>query len=232
MLNHPYCRLHLSSVRCRGLLASDHPKIEIVGLLGAWLANRFSRRLLQKLCQPTLFYDARTPPPFFGSGEFPGGEVQLTTANFRPALVASGSIPGVMKSVGQIDGARPGAYRDGGLYHYHPAFDFLGGRDGIVLYPHFYPDVTLGWLDKGRKSRIADGNRLADVLLLTPSPAFIAELPFGRVPDRRDFIHLAGRDNERVDAWNRAVAMSRRLGEQFLETVASGAIRKVVQRIP
>ncbi|SHO42822.1 hypothetical protein [Desulfopila aestuarii] len=232
VLAHPYCRLHLSSVRCRGLLASDHPQIELAGLLAAWLANRFSRSLFQKLCPPTLFYDPRTSPPFLGSEEFVGGEVQLTTTNFRQAVLASGSIPCVMKSVRTIHGAQPGSYRDGGLYHYHPAFDFLGGQKGIVLYPHFYSEVTLGWLDKGRKSRIADGCRLADVLLLAPSPQFVAELPFSRIPDRRDFVSLAGRDSERVAAWNRAVTMSRRLGEQFLESVEFGAIRELVQRIP
>jgi len=232
VLAHPYCRLHLSSVRCRGLLASDHPRIEMAGLLAAWLANRFSRRLFQRFCLPTLFYDARTPPPFSSSGEFVGGEFPLTTANFRQALLASGSIPCVMKSVRTIGGAPPGAYRDGGLFHYHPAFGFLGGQDGVVLYPHFYSEVTMGWLDKGRKSRIADGHRLADVLLLAPAPQFVAELPFSRIPDRRDFVSLAGRDNERVEAWNRAVTMSRRLGECFLEAVESGAIRELVQRIP
>ncbi len=232
ILAHPFCRLHLSSVRCRGLLASDQPRLQLAGLIAAWLANRFSRSLFRRLCPPTLFYDGRTPPPFLHSEEFPGGEVELNAGNFRQALLASGSIPLVMRSVRGIDGARPGAYRDGGLYHYHPAFDFLGVQEGIVLYPHFYDQVTLGWLDKGRNSRRADGRMLADVLLLVPSAEFVAELPFGRIPDRRDFVRLAGRDDERVTAWQKAVRMSRRLGEAFLAAVESGRVRELVQKIP
>lgn len=231
VLGHPSCRLHLSSVRCRGLLASDRPRLEMAGLALAWLANRFSRSLFRRLCLPTLFYDGRTPPPFLTTGEFPGGEVCLTPENFRQALLASASIPGVMQSVRGIPDAPLGAYRDGGLFHYHPGFDFLADQDGIVLYPHFYPEVTLGWLDKGRKSRIADGRMLADVLLLAPAPHFLAELPNGRIPDRRDFVRCAGRDGERVADWERSVSMSRRLGDSFLREVESGRIRECVQRI-
>jgi len=231
-LDHPYCRLHFSAVRCRGALASDLPHLEMAGLMLAWLANRFSRSLLRWFCLPTLFYDGRTPPPFLDSAEFPGGQVELTQVNFRQALLATASIPMVMRGVRGIPGATIGAYRDGGLYHYHPAFDFLGGGDGIVLYPHFFDHVTMGWLDKGRKSRIADGRMLDDVLLLAPSPQFVAKLPYGRIPDRKDFLRLQGRDAERVTFWNTAVAMSRQLGEEFLEVVEAGTIRARVQKIP
>jgi hypothetical protein len=72
---------------------------------------------------------------------------------------------------------------------------------------------------------------LSDVLLLAPSPEFVAELPFGRIPDRRDFLRLAGRDDERVAFWQKTVEMSTRLGAQFLDAVDSGRIRELVQRI-
>ncbi len=231
VLSHPYCRLHLSAVRCRGLLASDIRFVELGGLALAWLVNRFSRAGLKTLCTPVLFCDPRQKPPFADKGEFPYPAVPLHAENFNQAILASGSIPCVMKSVRDIPGALPGAYRDGGLYHYHPAFDFLGGADGIVLYPHFYDTATLGWFDKNRPGRIADGSLLADVLMLSPSPSFLAELPFGRIPDRRDFIALAGRDEERMGAWRRAVQLSKRLGEAFLLAVETGGIRERVQRI-
>ncbi len=165
------------------------------------------------------------------NGEFPAGEVALSHENFRQALLASGSIPCVMKSVRIISGVERAAYKDGGLFHYHPAFDFLGGEDGIVLYPHFYSQVTLGWFDKNMPSRMADGQMLSDVLLLAPSPSFVAELPMGEIPNRRHFVSLAGRDDERVAAWEKAVEMSSRLGEQFLEVVETCRIRELVQRI-
>lgn len=231
VLSHPFCHLHFASVRCRGPLGSDMPVMELAGLAGAWLLNRVSRRLLRGLCPPTLWYDGRQPPPFVVSDEFCGGQVQLSTENLGAALLASGSIPGVMAGVRDIAGAPPGVYRDGGLYHYHPAFDFLGSTEGIVLYPHFYREVTLGWLDKGRRCRVADGQRLADVLLLVPSAEFVATLPYGRIPDRHDFLRLQGRDAERIAGWQRAVTLSRRLGEAFLAATESGAIRHLVQRI-
>ncbi len=231
VLRHPYCRLHLSAVRCRGPLASDNPRIEMFGLAMTWLANRISRSLFRRFCEPLLFYDKRDSPPFRKNGEFPAGEVALSFENFRQALLASGSIPCVMKSVRNISGVDNAAYRDGGLFHYHPAFDFLGGEDGIVLYPHFYSQVTLGWFDKKQPNRMADGRMLADVLLMVPSPSFVAELPLGEIPDRRHFVSLAGRDDERIVAWEKTVEMSSRLGEQFLEVVETGRIREMVQRI-
>jgi len=231
VLKHPYCRLHLSAVRCRGPLASDNPKIEMFGLATAWLANRISRNLFRRFCEPLLFYDKRDSPPFCMNGEFPAGEVALSHENFRQALLASGSIPCIMKSVRTISGVERAAYKDGGLFHYHPAFDFLGGEDGIVLYPHFYSQLTLGWFDKNTPGRMADGRMLSDVLLLAPSPSFVAELPMGEIPNRRHFVSLAGHDDERVAAWEKTVKMSSRLGEQFLEVVETGQIRELVQRI-
>jgi len=232
ILTHPYCRLNFSAVRCRGGLSYDHPMAQMAGLAAAWGLNRVSRELFRKICLPTLFYDPRSVPSFSLNGEFPGGMVPLDGENLRTALIASGSIPYMMEGVRDIPGALAGIYRDGGLFHYHPAFDFLNGEDGIVLYPHFYSEVTLGWFDKNRPSRIANGDLLADVLLIAPSASFVAELPFGRIPDRRDFVRLAGRDKERIDFWETAVSMGKRLGYCFLEAVSSGRIRKIVQKIP
>lgn len=232
VLSHPYCRVSLSAVRCSGLLASDSPRVEMAGLAIGWLVNRISRNLFKKLCQPTLFFHPKELPPFAGTGEFSGGSVPLSAENFRQALLASGSIPCVMKSVRRLPGAPAGSYRDGGLFHYHPAFDFLAGTEGIVLYPHFYDQATLGWLDKNRPGRIADGNMLADTLMLSPSPEFLDSIPFGRIPDRKDFERLAGRDDERIDFWETVVSMSSRLGEEFLSAVDSGSIRERVKRIP
>jgi hypothetical protein len=166
------------------------------------------------------------------NGEFPGGLAALNRDNLRTALLASGSIPYMMKGVKDVPGAPSGIYRDGGMFHYHPAFDFMNGTCGIVLYPHFYSQATLGWFDKNRPSRIADGKLLADVLMLAPSPSFVSKLPFGRIPDRRDFLRLFRRDNERIDFWETAVSMGESLGRSFLAAVDSGNIKNLVQKIP
>ena len=232
ILGHPWARLHFSAVRCRGPLGTDNQKVELAALALTWLANRASRRILARICPPTLFHHPAEPPPFANGNEFPGGTVPLSAANFRQAILASGSIPYVMKGMQGIAGAPAGVYRDGGLYHYHPAFDFLASQEGIVLYPHFYPTATLGWLDKGNAARKADGSTLADVLLLAPSKEFIATLPLRRIPDRRDFERMAGQDEQRIAFWEKTVAMSSALGEEFLASVESGSIREKVQRIP
>jgi len=204
----------------------------IAGIAGAWGANRVSRELFRAQCRPTLFFDPRDEPPFSGNGEFSGGASPLTPGNLRQALLASGSIPYVMEGVRDIPGGPRGVYRDGGLFHYHPAFDFLHGEEGLVLYPHFYSEVTLGWFDRNRPSRMAGGALLSDVVLLAPSPSFVASLPLGRIPDRRDFDRLAGKDAERVAFWETSVAMGQVLGETFLEASASGRISEMVRRIP
>ncbi|MDY0375736.1 MAG: patatin-like phospholipase family protein [Desulfobacterium sp.] len=232
ILAHPYCRLNFSAVRSTGAFSSDHPMAQMASLVSAWAKNWVSRRLVQRQYLPTLFHDPRDLPCFALNGEFPGGLAPLDRDNLRTALLASGSIPYMMKGVKDVPGAPLGVYRDGGMYHYHPAFDFMNGTDGIVLYPHFYSWATLGWFDKNRPSRMADGQLLADVLMLSPSPSFVAKLPFGRIPDRRDFLRLFRRDNERIQFWETAVSMGKSLGKSFLDAVDSGRIKTLVKRIP
>lgn len=232
ILAHPYCRLNFSAVRSTGALSSDHPMAQMTSLISAWAKNLVSRKLVKLQYLPTLFHDPRDLPPFALNGEFPGGLAPLNPDNLRRALLASGSIPYMMKGVKDVPGAPSGIYRDGGMYHYHPAFDFLNGTDGIVLYPHFYSHATLGWFDKNRPSRMADGKLLTDVLMLAPSPSFVAKLPFGKIPDRRDFLRLFRRDNERIDFWETAVSMGKSLGRSFLGAADSGRIKTLVQRIP
>jgi hypothetical protein len=70
---------------------------------------------------------------------------------------------------------------------------------------------------------------LERLLLVAPSAAFVSRLPGGRIPDREDFHRLHGRDAQRINRWRSVVAASRRLGEAFAETVASGGIRHRVQ---
>lgn len=70
---------------------------------------------------------------------------------------------------------------------------------------------------------------MENVLLVAPSPSFLADLPGGKIPDRSDFYTYKGKDTERMSRWNRAVDMSRKLAHAFMEAVESGRIRKAVQ---
>ncbi len=140
----------------------------------------------------------------------------LTPDSVTPWLMASASIPGVMAAIRDIPDAPQGSYRDGGLIDYHIDLPFQS--QGIVLYPHFTDSITPGWFDKLFK-RQANPDNQARTLLLSPSQEYLASLPLGRLPDRKDFT-LKGLDNQqRIQMWNQCVAESQRMGDEFLEMV-------------
>ena len=232
ILNHPYLRLNMMSVRCRGLTASDRIGALLPGLLLAALSNIISRKSLSLFFERTLLYDQREIPPFFNMNGFPIRKVPLTDKNFRKALLASGSIPVAMSRVTDIPGARKGTYRDGGIIDYHMDIPFMKDSDGIVLFPHYTNRVIPGWFDKKLLWRKPDPSNMENVLLLHPSAEFIKRLPYGKIPDRNDFRLFNGRDNERMDYWNRAIKESERLGEEFLDAVQTGKIRELVRPMP
>jgi hypothetical protein len=61
---------------------------------------------------------------------FPVHRVALDETNFRPALMATGSIPLVMSPVRKIPGAPDGAYWDGGVIDYHLDIPFTSEGEG------------------------------------------------------------------------------------------------------
>ncbi|HPS94570.1 MAG TPA: patatin-like phospholipase family protein [Deltaproteobacteria bacterium] len=231
ILSHPWMRFSLSTVRCRGFTASRGIFPQMVGLGTAFLANAASRRLLSLFFERALFCDPRGNPGFFQESEFPIQRIPLNDDNFRPALLASGSIPLAMEGVMGIPGARPGVYRDGGILDYHPSSFGLAGENGIVCYPHFSMRLIPGWFDKALHTRKPAPACLDHLLLLVPSPEFVSRLPYGRIPDRKDFERFHGRDTERVAFWKEAVSKGRRLADAFMESVLGGSIRTKVRRL-
>ena len=154
---------------------------------------------------------SKLPPAFDAFGLT---QVPLTTANIEDALLASGSIPLVCDPVRDVASAPPGDYWDGGLIDYHLLLPYER-FDGLVLYPHFVPYVTPGWLDKFLpwRKRPRRHRWLANVILMAPSTAMLERLPDHRLPDRSDF-HRYGRDHAaRIGAWERAIAESERFAE-------------------
>ncbi|MEC8897128.1 MAG: patatin-like phospholipase family protein, partial [Pseudomonadota bacterium] len=153
--------------------------------------------------------------------------VPLSRDNLLPALLASASIPLVMSGVRNIPGAPEGVYRDGGLLDYH--LDLPYQQPGIILYPHFTDRVVPGWFDKTLPWRRGDASRLQDVVLVSPSPDYLATLPDRKLPDRKDFEKYVGDDAGRERAWRRAILESDRLGDGFLELVESGRLLDRIQ---
>src|SRR5690606_33047725 len=198
-----------------------------LGLMRAISANMVGRRHLGRFMERGIVHDARGRAPVSSLVDFPSHEVPLSRDNLLPALLASASIPLVMSGVRNIPGAPEGVYRDGGLLDYH--LDLPYQQPGVILYPHFTDRVVPGWFDKTLPWRRGDASRLQDVLLVSPSPDYLATLPDRKLPDRKDFEKYAGDDAGRERAWRGAVAESDRLGDEFLELVESGRLLDRIQ---
>lgn len=226
ILEHPRFRFGCSAVRCRGLMRSEKTVPQAAGMGTAFVMNLVSRRTQALLFRRTLF---AVPGPWpLDMSDSATDRAVLTPENFKPALLASGSIPVVMEGVTGIPGALAGIYRDGGILDYHPSFPLKPDEKGLILYPHFYSTVTPGWFDKTLPGRRANGRVMDRTLLVAPSPGFVATLPFGRIPDRKDFNRFIGQDALRYETWTEASRKSLELGEAFLESVDTGCIREMV----
>ena len=221
--NHPRFRFGCAAVRCRGLMSYETPAAMVTAMACTFLLNLASRRTQSLFFRRTLFQVGGYTP--FDLSDFTNDRVDLSPANLTQALLASGSIPVAMKGVAGISGAPDGIYRDGGILDYHPAFPLQPDEPGLILYPHFYDEVTLGWFDKTLTGRRAGGKLMDRTLLVAPSPEFIAGLPYGRIPDRKDFKRFHGQEDLRFDAWTKASDRSRDLGAAFMDAVDSGDIR-------
>lgn len=226
----PYHRLHVLAVRGRWPLTRDTKWSTPLGFGMAALANALSRRNLARFIDRTLFHDPRAHPPFVMAGGAASPEaghairfdafhthvVALDAENLGEALLASASIPLVLEGVADIPRAPSGVYWDGGIIDYHLYLPYHRAQ-GLVLYPHFTDRIVPGWLDKGMPWRRARGEWLDNVVLVAPSREYLARLPNGKLPDRRDFMRYAGDDAGRMRYWRTAIAESERLGEAFLE---------------
>ncbi len=219
--------LGIISARCTGLSAMNSRAALAASLIPSALLNIVSRTLLLKLFGRTLFHRTGSEHPY-ASNFREELRIPLTTDNFSKALLSSGSIPFVMEGIKDIPGAPAGTYRDGGLTDYHLNLDF-GAKDGIVLYPHFSSRIIPGWLDKSIKWRRHNPALLSNVLLVAPSRKFISLLPYGKIPDRTDFITFAGRDKERLNYWNEVIDKSAIIGEDFMEAAVSGRLKEIIK---
>ena len=229
ILAHPHHRLHVLTVRGRWPLTRDSRLHTPMGFGIAALANAVARRHLAWFMDRTVFLDARDRPPFMPVGEMDSAVarpirfdafhthcVSLDRENLGAALLASASIPLVLEGVANIPRAPRGIYWDGGIVDYHLHLPYHHA-EGLVLYPHFTDRIIPGWLDKGLPWRRAKGPWLDNVLLVAPSRHYLASLPQGKLPDRKDFTRYLGDDAGRMAYWRRAIAESERLGDAFLE---------------
>jgi hypothetical protein len=167
-----------------GLLAREGRLRTPLGYLGAFAANAVSRPLLGRFLERVVFSDPRGRLPL-KLNDFTTREVHLSRTNLRGALLASCSIPFWLQAQHDLPGAPRGAYWDGGITDYHLHLDYRALQASgapLVLYPHFQRQVVPGWLDKALKHRHRSTAFLDNVVLLCPSPAWIARLPGAKLP--------------------------------------------------
>lgn len=229
ILANPHYRLNILVVKSHGHLAHDHRGRLGMGLGSVIASNLLGRSRLGRHFERVILHDERAAPPLDQLTDFPSRYLPLGQGNLRHALLASGSIPMVMEGVRDIPGAGAGTYRDGGLLDYHLDLPYRG--DDLVLYPHFTDKVVPGWFDKALPWRKGDATRLRNVLLVTPSPQYLAALPFGKLPDRNDFKRFMGDAPSRKRYWYQAIAESQRLGDELLELIATGRLHERLQAL-
>ncbi len=228
VLAHPFLRLHIVTARGRGLTATTNRRVLQAGLAIAATANAVTRRTLGWHFTRTIFSAQPASSPFRTLHDLPTEHRVLTAAALRDVLLASGSIPLVMEGV-RLPMWPTEVHWDGGVTDYHLDLDPPAG-DGLVLYPHFYPYIVPGWFDKALPWRRAHGPQLARTLLIAPSDAFVASLPGGKIPDRRDFASLS--HTVREQRWQAVRERTAELGDELRALITSGDIAAHVEPLP
>lgn len=231
LLNNPLFRLHVLAVRGRGLLERESRGRTSTGFALAALANFVGRPQLARFMDRVWFHagEEQTGIGFPGNWDrFHTHHVALTPENFGDALIASGSIPLVLKGVPDISGAPSGTFWDGGIidYHLHLPYTRAGG---LVLYPHFTHRIVPGWLDKALPWRMARGAWLDNVVLISPSREYLERLPLKKLPDRSDFKRFVDDYDARLDYWRFAMNESERLAAEFIALSESEAMQAAIE---
>jgi len=221
LIRHPRYRLHILAARGVGVLASatksaHKDKAIAAALAAAWMGNAIARPLLGNFLRRVVFApagDARRWPSGVDWHDYPHDRAALTEENLLAAIQASCSIPLLLEPVLNPVGAPPGPYWDGGLTDYHLHLDYRKLAPGLVLYPHFFPRLIPGWLDKTWVWRHRAGAELDQVVVLAPTKSWIARLPDGRLPDRHDFVRFAQDLPARVRRWRAVLSQAEELAE-------------------
>jgi hypothetical protein len=229
IVNHPHHRLHLLTVRGKHALAAPrHRYAEMRGFASAALHNLASRERLGGLLERVVIADSRAESPWLREqfDSFTTHFSTLTRQNLASGLLASGTLPLLMKPVSDIADVPPGSYWDGGIIDYNLALPYsrVAGQGAIVLYPHFSEHIVPGWLDKAmpwrRAARGPNRAWLDNVLIVAPTPGFLRKLPRGKLPDRNDFKFYGLNHDERIRNWRQAIGEGQRLRDEFAGFVA------------
>jgi hypothetical protein len=229
ILANPRYNLHIITSRGRGFLRQTdaNKRLEartVLGFAAAYAANLANRKAMGALMERVVFSSNGSGALPFDSTDYATQQVPLSQANFYGALQASCSIPFALNAVRDIEGAPRGSYWDGGLTDYHCHMNYAAKLrdDEIVLVPHFQQHLIAGWLDKALKWRhrypsFSSKSFLDNVVVLAPTPEFVASLPNAKIPDRQDFHTYADDFAGRERVWTQSVNQSFQLVREFKE---------------
>ncbi|AWL12115.1 hypothetical protein HMF8227_01642 [Saliniradius amylolyticus] len=229
IIQNPVIKAHFIVARSRGLTRFERKEAQLLGLLGAASGNALGRRQLRHFFERFVF-SADTELMLGDPSGITSQFVPLRSDNLQQALMASGSIPLVLEGVKDIAGAPPGMYRDGGIidYHFDLTLQSTTQQQGLVLYPHFWPKPAPGWFDK-RGRRQPHKASYDNVVMLVPSAEFIGSLPYGKIPDRKDFETMP--PEQRIPYWQEVIRRSDELGQAFVELTHRQDLTSVMRPI-
>ena len=217
VVRHARLRNTVITARAKGVARGQQGLPLMGGMAAAMMVNALSRQALSLLFDRIAFCHRDVAEVPFAQG-FNTQKVALTEQNLLPALKASGAIPLLMRCETNIPGGEQGPHWDGGIIDYHFTPD-QHSCSGLILYPHFLNRLTPGWFDKRLRWRTHRTPALDNLVMLCPSEEFLAGLPFGKIPDRKDFQTLS--PARRLTYWQTCVHESEKLAAAFFELIHS-----------
>jgi hypothetical protein len=226
IINNEVFRTHIVTDRCKGFGSSTSRVLQFIALATSALANAISRKTLSLFYQRIIFTNMGQLSPWAEVSDLDTKLISLTEENVFDVMIASGSIPFILDGVRDIAGAPRGQYWDGGITDYHFDFLFHRGSD-LVLYPHFSPKVIPGWFDKHLPWRSVNAANFHNVVLVVPSQSFVDSLPYGKIPDRKDF-NMLGYE-ARLAYWQVVLNRSAELADDFKELIDNGVGLEAIQ---
>jgi len=210
VLQHDTARLHLITTQCHGLAAKQHRFWQGLGFAIAALGNVFSRKTLGLHFTRIVIHHPEQKPPLACTKDLPSRYQTIEKDRVADTILSTGCIPVLTKGVEDIAGK--GLYQDGGITDY--GFDLpFKPEKGFVLYPHFAEIPAPGWFDKSLKWRKPSHDNYSHTILLVPKNEFVTSLPYGKIPDRNDFVKLS--DEKRKTYWREVVKRSQVFSQQL-----------------
>jgi hypothetical protein len=222
IVDNPYFKAHIIVAKCNGFVANENKFIQGLGLAKSYLNNRINRPRLGSQYERYIFQSNYSDLTLHDPDKISTTRISFSKENIRDALLASGSIPMVMKGISNIENSPKGMYRDGGIVDYH--FDFEIKNSGLTLYPHFSSTLKAGWFDKNlsRKVRL---KHYDNTVLVCPSAGFIDSLPHQKIPDRNDFVDM--NREQRMSYWQTVMNESEKLAESFQHLYENQDINRI-----